>query len=165
MAGKKRKQAGTPAIQQLTIQGIAFGVVEYERGADSGSYGQEAAKALNVDPGLICKTLLVELADGELVVAVIPVTGQLNLRALARAAGTKKAVLAPALSAERKTGYVVGGISPFGQRNAHRTFVDESVEQAEEVFISGGRRGLEVVVAAEVFVDVLGAIFVPLVVS
>ncbi len=165
MAGKKRKQVGTPAIQQLTKQGIAFRVVEYERGAEAGSYGQEAARALNANPDFICKTLLVQLADAELVVAVIPVTGQLNLRVLARAAGAKKAMMAPPELAERRTGYVVGGISPFGQRNAHRTFVDESVEQAEEIFVSGGRRGLEVVAAAEAFVDVLGAIFVPLVVA
>ncbi len=105
------------------------------------------------------KTLVAELDTGELVVGVVPVTCRLDLKAIARAAGARRATLADVASAERRTGYVAGGISPFGQRMRHRTFVDESAELWERVHVSGGRRGMEVVVEPGTFADVLGAVF------
>lgn len=152
----------TPATRALEAAGQAFVVVEYEHDPDNDDYGQEAAVALDVDPSQIFKTLLAELPDGEMVVGVLPVVSRLDLKALARAAGAKRATMADPAVAERRTGYVVGGISPFGQRQRHRTFVDESAQLYDLVHVSGGRRGLEVGVSADCFATVLDATFADL---
>ncbi len=152
----------TPATRALDSAGITYRVVEYIHDPDSDDYGNEAAQATGVDGSQIFKTLLAELPDGELVVGVVPVVCLLDLKALAKAAGAKRATMAEPALAERRTGYVVGGISPFGQRQRHRTFVDESAELYDEVYVSGGRRGLEVVVAPETFGQILGATFADL---
>jgi Cys-tRNA(Pro)/Cys-tRNA(Cys) deacylase len=110
------------------------------------SFGLEAADALGVDAARVFKTLLVEV-DGEIVVAVIPVAHRLDLGAAARAVGGKRATMADPAVAERRTGYVVGGISPLGQKHAHRTVLDASAEPLETVFVSGGRRGFEIELA------------------
>jgi Cys-tRNA(Pro)/Cys-tRNA(Cys) deacylase len=102
---------------------------------------------LGIDPLRVFKTLVAQLDSKELVVAVVPVSGSLDLRALAAAAKAKSAVMAPPEAAERATGYVTGGISPFGQRKRLRTFVDSSVQQQSTVFVSAGRRGLQVELA------------------
>ncbi len=149
----------TPACVALGEAGVEHRLVEYDHDPTTSSYGEEAATATGVDGSRVFKTLLAELPDGEMVVAVLPVVCQLNLKALARAAGAKKAVMADPATAERRTGYVVGGISPFGQRQHHRTFVDETAELYEDVYVSGGRRGLEVVVPPGAFVKLLGAAF------
>lgn len=151
--------AGTPAAAQLLQANIDFRIERYEHHDAASSYGLEAAAALGVDEASICKTLLVELSDAELVVCVIPVNARLDLRATARAAGSKKAQMADPIRAERITGYVLGGISPFGQRAALRTFIDASVEGLSEVYVSGGRRGLEVVVHPSAFGLALKASF------
>ncbi len=147
----------TPAVKALEAAGAYFRVVEYAHDPASTDYGQEAADAMGVDGSQIFKTLLAELPDGELVVGVVPVVCLLDLKAIAKAAGAKKATMADPTVAERRTGYVVGGISPFGQRQQHRTFVDESAELYDEVFVSGGRRGMEVVVAPSTFAQLLDA--------
>ena len=105
-------------------------------------FGREAADALGVEPDRVFKTLLADV-DGRLVVGIVPVTGKLDLKALALAVGGKRAVMADPAVAERKTGYIVGGISPIGQKTVHPTVLDETAELWDTVFVSGGRRGFD----------------------
>jgi Cys-tRNA(Pro)/Cys-tRNA(Cys) deacylase len=154
--GSKKAAAGTPAMVALERAGIAFTAHAYEHDPAAASYGLEAAEALGLDPGVVFKTLLAE-ADGELVVGVVPVTGQLDLKALAAALGAKKAVMADPAVAARVTGYVVGGISPIGQKRALRTVVDASAHAHDRVYVSGGRRGLDLGLAPADLVDATGA--------
>jgi len=135
----------TPAVKFLEKQGVAYTMRRYELGdVHSGTYGEAVAKAIGAEPQRVFKTLIAQLNSGELAVAVVPVSSTLDLRALAAAAGAKSAVMAPPQAAEKATGYVTGGISPFGQRKALRTFVDCSLETFAKVFVSAGRRGLQV---------------------
>ncbi|MFI5956587.1 Cys-tRNA(Pro) deacylase [Cryptosporangium sp. NPDC051539] len=151
MAGR-----GTPATQALTKAKAAFTVHEYEHDPASGSYGEEAARALGVPAGRVFKTLVAQI-DGALHVAVVPVTGELDLKALASAVGKKRAAMADPALAERTTGYVRGGISPLGQRKRLPTVVDASAESYDTVFVSAGRRGLEVEVAPADLTRLTGA--------
>jgi len=137
---------GTPATVALTAAGIAFTPHAYEHDAANTNFGLEAAAALELDPEQVFKTLLADV-DGSLVVAIVPVTGKLDLKALAAAIGGKKAEMADPKVAERKTGYVVGGISPIGQKTAHPTVIDETVELFDTVFVSGGKRGFDIELA------------------
>ncbi len=137
----------TPAIKLLEETGTEHRVIGYDHDPGADSYGREAAEALGLDPGEVFKTLLATLDGGETVVAVVPVARRLDLKALARAARAKKAVIADPGDAERLTGYVVGGISPLGQRRRLRTFVDASAERLTVMHVSGGRRGLEIALA------------------
>ena len=139
----KKAPGGTPATTALRDAGVPFTVHEYAHDPRAASYGLEAAEAMGVDPGRVFKTLVADL-DGALVVGVVPVAGQLDLKALARALDGRKAAMADPQAAERATGYVVGGISPLGQRKAHPTVVDESALDHETVFVSAGRRGVEI---------------------
>lgn len=152
----------TPAIELLRRLGIDHRIVEYVHDPAHPSFGEEAVEALGVPAEQVFKTLLVTLDDGRNAVAVVPVTGRLDLKAVAAAAGAKRALMTDPSEAERRTGYVVGGISPFGQKRAHPTFVDETALTADEVFCSAGRRGVELVVAAQAFEQALGAEFVAL---
>lgn len=138
----RRRTVGTPATVALERAGVAFTVHAYDHDPRSASYGLEAADALGLDPGAVFKTLLAEV-DGELVVAVVPVSGQLDLKALASVLGGKRAAMAEPAVAERTTGYVVGGISPIGQRKRLRTVVDETATTEPAVYVSGGRRGVD----------------------
>ena len=142
----KKSSGGTPATVALTKAGVAFTVHAYAHTDGATNFGEEAAAALGVDRDRIFKTLVVD-AGGELVVAVVPVARQLDLKALAGAAGAKKAALADPAAAARSTGYVLGGISPLGQRTRLRTFVDRSAEDFETIFVSAGKRGLQVELA------------------
>lgn len=126
--------------------GVVYTVHPYRHDSSAPSFGLEAARALGVTPARVFKTLLGEV-DDNVVVAVVPVSGSLDLKALARAAAGKRAVMAATSKAERTTGYVVGGISPFGQRNRLPTIVDESVFAYPTVYVSAGRRGLDVEIA------------------
>jgi len=137
---------GTPATVALARLGITFTEHEYTHDPAVTSFGLEAASALGVEPEQVFKTLLAE-ADGELVVGIVPVTGTLDLKALAGAVGAKKASMADAALAERKTGYVLGGISPIGQKTALRTVLDETAELFDTIFVSGGRRGFDLELA------------------
>ncbi len=141
MAGR-----GTTATIALERAGIAFTVHEYAHDPRHESYGREASEALGVSPDRVFKTLVAEV-DGTLVAGVIPVEDQLDLKALAAAAGGKKAAMAPVAAAERATGYVAGGISPVGQRKRLPVVVDESALGFATVFCSAGRRGLEIELA------------------
>nr|WP_216653484.1 Cys-tRNA(Pro) deacylase [Nocardioides sp. zg-DK7169] len=145
----------------MTRAGIAFTLHPYEHDPRAESFGLEAAAALGLDPAQVFKTLLAEV-DGTLAVAVVPVSGQLDLKALARALGGSRATMAAPAAAERATGYVVGGISPIGQRRAHPTVVDESALEHPVVYVSGGRRGLDLGLAPDDLVRVTDAVTAPI---
>jgi len=157
-----RKAAGaTPATTALTRARVPFTEHSYEHDAGAASYGLEAAAALGLGPEQVFKTLMVSV-DGRLAVAVVPVSGQLDLKAVAAAVGGKRATMADPAAAERATGYVVGGISPVGQRRAHRTVLDQSALGFDTVYVSGGRRGLDIGVAPGDLVRVTGAVVAPI---
>jgi len=153
----KARSAGTPATVALTRAGIAHTLHPYAHADGTSSYGEEAAAALGVAPERIFKTLLADLG-AELVVAVVPVARQLDLKALASALGAKKAVMADPAAATRSTGYVLGGISPLGQRTRLRTVVDRSATDLPTVLVSAGRRGLQVELAPDDLVRATGAL-------
>ncbi|GGZ54480.1 Cys-tRNA(Pro)/Cys-tRNA(Cys) deacylase [Streptomyces inusitatus] len=157
MAKKARNAGGTPATVALTSAGAEFTVHAYEHDPASASYGEEAAQALGVSPERVFKTLVAEV-DGELTVAVVPVAGQLDLKALAAAVGGKRAVMADPAAAERTTGYVRGGISPLGQRKRLRTVLDESASAHPTICVSAGRRGLEVELSPGDLAGLTGAV-------
>jgi Cys-tRNA(Pro)/Cys-tRNA(Cys) deacylase len=148
--------SGTPATAALVAAGIAFFEHAYSHDPAAASFGLEAADALGVEADRVFKTLMVEV-DGRLVVGIVPVTGKLDLKALAAAVGGKKAAMADPAQAERRTGYVVGGISPIGQKTAHPTVLDETAELWDSVFVSGGRRGLDLELAPADLARVTGA--------
>ncbi len=124
-------------------------------------YGLEAAERLGLDPHAVFKTLVCEV-DEDLVVAIVPVSGQLDLKALAAAVGGKRAALAEPSAAERATGYVVGGISPLGQKRRHRTVLDASAGELPTIYVSGGKRGLDLGLAPTDLVELLGAVLAPI---
>jgi Cys-tRNA(Pro)/Cys-tRNA(Cys) deacylase len=134
---------GTPATIALTRAGVAHTLHPYTHDPAANSYGEEAAAALGVSTARVFKTLLADV-DGRLVVAVVPVSGSLDLKALAEAVGGKRAAMADVALAERTTGYVVGGISPLGQRKKLPTVIDASALDFPTIYVSGGRRGLDV---------------------
>lgn len=148
----------TPAVQAAKRAGIRFELHEYEHDPAHPSYGEEAAEALGVPPERVFKTLLAKLAGSRLAVGVVPVAAKLDLKALASALGAKKAAMAEVAEAERATGYVTGGISPLGQRERLPFAIDESVLAHETVFVSAGRRGLEVELAPEDLVRLTAAV-------
>jgi len=143
MAKSKRGSAGTPATVALTRAGVAYTTHPYEHDPAAPSYGLEAAEALGLAPEQVFKTLFVEV-DGRLMVGIVPVSQQLDLKAVAAAVGGKKATMAEPTAAERATGYVVGGISPLGQKRAHPTVLDETAMAHDTIYVSGGRRGLDI---------------------
>lgn len=142
MAKKGKQGGGTPATVALDRAGVAHTLHPYDHDPRAVSYGLEAAESLGVDPARVFKTLVASL-DGDLVVAIVPVSGQLDLKALARALGGSKAVMAEVASAERATGYVAGGISPIGQKRRLRTVLDASALAHPTILVSGGQRGLD----------------------
>jgi Cys-tRNA(Pro)/Cys-tRNA(Cys) deacylase len=146
---------GTQATKALTAAKVRFTVHEYTHDPRSASYGTEAADLLGVEPSRVFKTL-VAAVDGQLTVGVVPVDKQLDLKALAAAAGGKKASMAEVSAAERATGYVAGGISPVGQRRRIPVFVDESASSFGTIFCSAGRRGLEIELAPSDLVAAAG---------
>ena len=152
MSGK-----GTPATLLLEREGVPHTVHAYVPDESGGSYGEAAAAALGVAPERMLKTLLAEV-DGRLVCAVVPVAGSLDLKALAGAVGGKRGAMAEPAAAERSTGYVVGGISPLGQRTRVPTVVDETAELYDTVVVSAGRRGLSVELAPEHLLRLTGAV-------
>ena len=146
MAKKPKKQqqsGGTPATVVLTTAGVDFTVHAYDHDPNHPSYGEEAAEAMGVSPDRVFKTLVADV-DGTLTVAVVPVAGSLDLKALASAVGGKRAAMADPALAERTTGYVRGGISPLGQRKRLPTVLDDSATAHPTICVSAGRRGLEV---------------------
>ncbi|MCE8016828.1 Cys-tRNA(Pro) deacylase [Halomonas sp. MCCC 1A17488] len=152
----------TPAVKALERDGAAFALLSYEHDPRAPAYGEEAARALGLDPRCVFKTLVACLDDGRLAVGIVPVTGQLDLKALARAAGARRASMAEAAEAERATGYVLGGISPLGQKKRLPTFLDASAEPLERMHVSGGRRGLEIALAPADLIRLCRAHLAPL---
>jgi Cys-tRNA(Pro)/Cys-tRNA(Cys) deacylase len=152
----RKVSGGTPAVAALERAGVPFTSHAYEPDPAAASYGMEAAERLGLDPRAVLKTLVAEV-DGRLVVAVVPVAGQLDLKALAAAVGGKRAVLADPAAAERSTGYVVGGISPLGQKKRLPTVMDSSTSELPMIYVSGGKRGLDLGVAPADLVVLLDA--------
>jgi Cys-tRNA(Pro)/Cys-tRNA(Cys) deacylase len=140
---RKNTSHGTPATAVLAAAGVSFNLHPYSHDPAAASYGMEAAEVLGIDPARVFKTLMVEV-DGKLAVGVVPVSGSLDLKAIAAALGSKKAAMADPSAAERRTGYVLGGISPLGQRQPSPTVIDESALTLDTVLVSGGRRGLDI---------------------
>jgi len=153
---KKSAGSGTPATQLLAGAGVPHVLRTYAHDPRSPSYGLEAAAALGIEPERVFKTLLADV-DGALVVGIVPVDTQLDLKLLAAAVGGKRATMAEVARAERATGYVAGGISPLGQRQAHPTVVDESALAHASMLVSGGRRGLDVELAPGHLIELTGA--------
>lgn len=149
----------TPAVTLLERLKVPHAVHHYAVDPDrvAGTYGEAVAAAMGVGAARVFKTLIAELPGGELVAAVVPVDRTLDLRALAAAAGAKTAAMADPAAAERATGYVTGGISPFGQRKRLRTFVDRAALGLDRLFVSAGRRGLQLEVTPADLVRVCGA--------
>jgi Cys-tRNA(Pro)/Cys-tRNA(Cys) deacylase len=158
---RKTAAGGTPATVALSRAGVEFSLHPYAHAAGAPSYGSEAAEALGLSHEEVFKTLVARV-DGALVTAVIPVAGSLDLKALAAAVGGKKAAMAEPADAERATGYVVGGISPLGQRSRLTCVVDESVLGLAAVYVSAGRRGLQVRLAPADLLRVSAARTAPL---
>ena len=161
MARRPDASAGTPATVALTRAGIRFTAHPYEHDPRSAAYGLEAAEKLGVEPARVFKTLLASV-DGALAVGIVPVADQLDLKALASALGGKRAEMADPAVAERKTGYVVGGISPIGQKVALPTVLDETAILYDTVFVSGGRRGLDLELAPDDLLAVTGGRYAPI---
>ena len=154
--------AATPAIRALVTAGIAYTVHSYDHDPRAATFGGEAADVLGsrlgVEARQIFKTLVLELSTGVLAVAVLPVPATLSLKAAAAALGAPKAAMADRTRAERATGYVLGGISPLGQRKKHPTVVDMSALDWDRVFCSAGRRGLEIELAPADLVRLTGGV-------
>lgn len=137
----------TPAIKVLEKAGIAHQVTRYETNQRAGAYGLEAVKQLGLTPDAVFKTLVAETDSQGFIVALVPVSGQLNLKKLAAAVATKKTYMAEPDTVEKLTGYVLGGVSPLGQKKRLKTIIDTSAERLEKIHISGGKRGLEISLA------------------
>ncbi len=157
---KKKPSGGTPATVALERAGVAFTQHPYVHDPAAASYGLEAAEQLGLDPHAVFKTLLADV-DGRLVVAIVPVSGTLDLKALAAAVGGKRAAMADPAAAERTTGYVLGGISPLGQRKCLPTVLDHSALELPAIYVSGGRRGLDLGLAPGDLVRLLDAAVAP----
>jgi len=151
----------TPAIDTAKKAKISYVVHEYHHDPDAESYGLEAAEKLNTDPARVFKTLVVTDGGKDLTVAVVPVEHQLDLKLLAKAVGAKKMAMADVKLVERTTGYVVGGVSPLGQKKRLRTVIDASAQDFETMFVSAGRRGLEIELSPADLAALTGAIFAP----
>lgn len=148
----------TPAVTAAKRAGISFELHQYQHDPGAESYGLEAAEALELPPAQVFKTLVAVLDDGRLAVGLVPVERSLDLKALAAALGAKKASMAPVADAERATGYVAGGISPLGQRKRLPMVLDASAQGQPAVYVSAGRRGLEISLAPDALQRLTGAV-------
>ena len=153
----------TPAITFADKQKFNYTIHEYQHDTNASSYGLEAVEKLNLAAESVFKTLVVALDNGKLAVAIVPVQHQLNLKLLAKAAKAKKAMMAEPSMVERSTGYMLGGVSPLGQKKRLATFVDKSAEQQEKIYVSAGRRGLEIGLSPLELQQATNASFVPLI--
>ncbi|XQW83539.1 Cys-tRNA(Pro) deacylase [Thalassotalea piscium] len=148
----------TPAVKLLKKLKISHNIHHYEHDVNAPSYGLEAAEKMSVEPQRVFKTLVIESND-KLAVTIIPVTEQLSLKLAAKALKTKKAHMAPAKKVETSTGYVLGGVSPLGQKKRLTTLIDDSAQSFKSIFISGGKRGLEIEMNAKDLQQVINATF------
>lgn len=163
---KKNTAGGTPATEALTAAGVPFVVHAYEHDDTvRHGFGDETIAVLGLDPQQVFKTLIVDASPGprpQLAVGVVPVAGHLDLKAMAAALGVKKVEMAEPAAAERSSGYVVGGISPLGQRTALPTVLDETAQLFDTIFVSAGKRGLQVEVEPDALAALLDASFAPI---
>lgn len=160
MARKSTAQ-GTPATAALTAAGVPFVLHPYTHDPSAANYGAEAAESLGIDPSRVFKTLMVEV-EGKLAVGIVPVSGTLDLKAFAAAMGAKKASMADPAAAQRRTGYVLGGISPLGQRQASPTVLDASALTLDTLLVSGGKRGLDIELAPADLIRLTDAVTAPI---
>ncbi|MCA9846708.1 MAG: Cys-tRNA(Pro) deacylase [Dehalococcoidia bacterium] len=151
----------TPAVDAARKAGIDHEVIEYEHDPSHESFGLEAVEVLGLPGEQVFKTLVAEV-DGKLAVGIVPVVAQLDLKAFAAAIGGRKAAMAPADAAQRATGYVLGGISPLGQKRRLPSVIDASAEALERMYVSAGRRGLEIALAPSDLARLSGARFAPI---
>jgi Cys-tRNA(Pro)/Cys-tRNA(Cys) deacylase len=158
---KKMASQGTPATAALAAAGVSFVLHPYSHDPSAASYGLEAAEVLGIDPKRVFKTLMVEV-EGKLAVGIVPVSGNLDLKSVAAALGSKKAAMADPKAAERRTGYVLGGISPLGQRQPSPTVLDESALSFDTILVSGGRRGLDIEIAPGDLIRLTKALTAPI---
>ncbi len=149
----------TPAINAAKKARIPYSVHEYSHDPGAASYGGEAAAKLGIQPERVFKTLVVAGDGKDLIVAVVPVAGQLDLKLLAKALGIKKTAMADAKVVERTTGYVLGGVSPLGQKKRLKTVIDASADTFPTIFVSAGRRGLEIELTPQDLATLTGALF------
>jgi Cys-tRNA(Pro)/Cys-tRNA(Cys) deacylase len=149
---------GTPATNLLTSKGVDFKAHEYSHDPNSTSFGLEAAEKLGVDPNRVFKTLIANV-DESYAVAIVPVNQQVSLKSLARTLGAKRAIMADPAQAARLTGYVVGGISPLGQKRLLSTVIDQSAKEFETILVSGGRRGFDIELSPQDLAELLSAVF------
>jgi Cys-tRNA(Pro)/Cys-tRNA(Cys) deacylase len=161
--------AGTPAMVELERAGVTYAAHEFAHDPTERGYGLAAARAIGVDPDRVFKTLLADVTFAQgtgqtvrQVVGIVPVSTQLSLKELAAAVGGKRGEMCAPSDAERITGYVVGGISPFGQKKRLPTVIDETCELSDTIFVSGGRRGLDLEIAPADLMSVLEAVVAPI---
>ena len=147
----------TPAIDLVKQQGITYTVHYYQHDPASTSYGLEAAEKLGLNPAQVFKTLVLQLDTKQLAVALLPVNQQLSMKLVAKALGAKKAEMANASDVMRSTGYVLGGVSPLGQKKVLPTLIDSSATQFSTIYVSAGKRGLEIELAAADLAKLLNA--------
>ncbi len=159
---RRKAPGGTPATDALTAAGVAFEPVEYAHHDDATGFGAEVTRETGLDAAVVFKTLVVSTGPRQLAVGVVPVAGRLDLKALAAALGVKKVEMAEPKVAERSSGYVVGGLSPLGQRTPLPTVIDSSAEGLDRLYVSGGKRGLQVGLAPADLAAVTGATFAPI---
>ena len=155
-------RGATPAMVALDAAGVRYRVHQFDAGPSEVGFGLAAADALGVEPERVFKTLIATIDDRDHAVGIVPVTEQLSLKDLAAVLGAKRAEMCAPETAQRLTGYVVGGISPFGQKRALPTVIDETCVLFDSIFVSGGRRGLDIEIAPDHLVTVLGALTAPL---
>jgi len=134
----------TPAIDVAKQNNIAYQLHEFSHDSQSKSYGLEASEKLGVDEARVFKTIVVMCSNKSLAMGIIPVSSMLNMKLLAKASNSKKCIMAKKLDVERSTGYVLGGISPLGQRRALKTVIDISAKDYDTIYVSAGKRGLEI---------------------
>lgn len=158
-------RGGTPAMVALDKAGVQYAAHEFDADPAKRGFGQAAAEALGVQAERVFKTLIAVVDDNRHVVGIVPVSGQLSLKAIAAAVDGKSAEMCAPDVAERLTGYVVGGISPFGQKRALPTVIDETCVLFDTIFVSGGRRGLDIEIAPDDLIAVLDAVLAPIAVD
>ena len=158
---RRNASQGTPATAALAAAGVPFVLHPYTHDPSAASYGSEAAEALGIDPSKVFKTLMVEV-EGKLAVGIVPVSGTLDLKAFAAALGAKKAAMADPAAAQRRTGYVLGGISPLGQRLPSPTVLDSSAVGLQTLLVSGGKRGLDIELAPADLIRLTQAVTAPI---